>query len=87
MTWTLGLATYFIVWWTTLFAVLPIGLRTQDEAGEVVPGTPESAPAKLRIIRIFAINTVVSLVVFGGILLLIKSQLLSLGALNMPAMR
>lgn len=30
-------AVYFIVWWMTLFAVLPFGLRTQAEAEEVVP--------------------------------------------------
>ena len=85
MSWTLGLATYFIVWWTTLFAVLPIGLRTQDEEGQVVPGTPASAPAKPMIMRLFAINTGVSIVVFAGIWLLIKSQLVTLGALNLPA--
>lgn len=61
---TLAIATYFVIWWTTLFAVLPIGLRTQEEHGEVVPGTPESAPQKARIGRLFLINTVVATVVF-----------------------
>ena len=32
-------AVYFIVWWMTLFAVLPFGLKTQAEAEEIVPGT------------------------------------------------
>ena len=27
-------AVYFIVWWMTLFAVLPFGLKTQAEAEE-----------------------------------------------------
>jgi predicted secreted protein len=61
---TLAIATYFVIWWTTLFAVLPIGLRTQEEHGEVVPGTPESAPQKARIGRLFLINTAVATVVF-----------------------
>ena len=39
-----GFAVYFIVWWLTLFAVLPIGLRTQAEDNEVVLGTVPSAP-------------------------------------------
>lgn len=86
MTWTLGIATYFIVWWMTLFAVLPIGLRTQGEDGEVVPGTPESAPANVRIVRIFALNTAVSLVVFAGIWLLLRSQILTLEGLRLPGM-
>ena len=39
----LGIALYFVIWWMTLFAVLPFGGRTQGESGHVVPGTPESA--------------------------------------------
>jgi len=62
---TLGLALYFIIWWTTLFAVLPFGVRTQDEGGEVVPGTPGSAPVLPRLGRVFLINTAVSSVVFA----------------------
>jgi predicted secreted protein len=48
-----------------LFAVLPFGVRTQAEDGDVVPGTPESAPAKPRLLRIFLINTLVATVVFA----------------------
>jgi len=33
-------------------AVLPFGVRTQDEEGSVVPGTPGSAPANVRIVRL-----------------------------------
>lgn len=62
---TLGLALYFIIWWTLLFAVLPIARgETQGEAGDVVPGTPESAPVRMRFGRLVLINTIVSTVVF-----------------------
>jgi predicted secreted protein len=60
---TLGIALYFIIWWTVLFAVLPFGIRTQAEEGRVVPGTPESAPAQPRLVRTFLINTLVAAVV------------------------
>jgi predicted secreted protein len=62
---TLGLAIYFIVWWVVLFCVLPFGVKTQEEAGEVVPGTPESAPAAVRVGRVAAITTGVATIVFG----------------------
>lgn len=65
MSLSLALALYFIIWWVTLFAVLPIGLRTQEEEGDVVPGTPESAPASPRLMRVVVINTVVATVVFA----------------------
>jgi predicted secreted protein len=62
---TFGVATYFVIWWTVLFAVLPFGVRTQGEAGEIVPGTPESAPVAPRLLRTFAITTVVAAAVFA----------------------
>ena len=62
---TFGLAVYFVIWWTVLFAVLPFGVRTQGEAGEVAPGTPASAPVTPRLLRTFAITTVVAGAVFA----------------------
>ena len=56
---------YICIWWMTLFAVLPFGVRTQDEDGDVVPGTPGSAPAKMPMKRILLINTIVAAVCFA----------------------
>ena len=61
----LGIALYFVIWWIVLFAVLPFGVHTQAEDGDVVPGTPESAPKKFSFARAAQINTVVATVVFG----------------------
>ena len=44
-----GLAIYFILWWLTLFAVLPWGIKSQTEAGSVVPGTDAGAPVRHRL--------------------------------------
>jgi predicted secreted protein len=65
MTVTLGIAIYIMVWWITLFAVLPIGVRTQGEEGEIVAGTPASAPVKPRLLRVIVINTVVATLAFS----------------------
>ena len=59
-------AVYFIIWWVTLFAVLPLGLKTQAEAGEVVPGTHESAPAKPRMLFVAGITTLIATLVFAA---------------------
>ena len=40
-----GLALYFVIWWILLFAVLPFGVHSQAEAGEVVRGSEPGAPA------------------------------------------
>ena len=39
------LAIYFIVWWLVFFAVLPWGIRSQDEHGHVVHASDPGAPA------------------------------------------
>lgn len=62
----LAIAIYIVLWWTVLFAVLPIGVRTQGEDGSVVPGTPESAPSAPRLIRVALLTTLISAAVFGA---------------------
>jgi predicted secreted protein len=84
---TLGLALYFVIWWTVLFAVLPIGLRTQHEEGEVVPGTPASAPARPRLLRIFLLNTLVAAVVFAIVWAVIVYRLISIDIVDVPGVR
>ena len=64
MSLTFAIAIYFIIWWMTLFAVLPFHGRTQDEAGEVVPGSPGSAPAKPAFLKIFLVNTLIASLIF-----------------------
>lgn len=84
MTVAFGVAIYFIIWWITLFMVLPFGMRTQDEQGDIVPGTPGSAPAHIRIVRVFAINTVVAAVVFAVVWYFLATYWVTLDALPTP---
>lgn len=70
---SVAIATFFCLWFITLFAVLPFFAKTQDEAGEVVPGTPGSAPAKINIWKVFGVNTVVAAVAFSGVYAIIAS--------------
>lgn len=60
-------AVYFVIWWVVLFAILPIRVRTQGESGEVVPGTPASAPARPRLLMKALWTTVVASIVYAGL--------------------
>jgi len=64
MTIVSGVAMYFIFWWIPLFALLPVGLRTQAEEKEVTLGTVASAPAKPRIGLAFLRTTFVATAIF-----------------------
>lgn len=82
MSLTFGLALYFIIWWVVLFAVLPWGVRTQGEAGDVVPGTIESAPVKPRLLKVFIATTVVAGIVFLGVWYALEIRLIPLDLAN-----
>ena len=59
-----GIILYAILWWMTFFVVLPLNLKTQADAGEVVPGTPESAPHTVNIRRKVFITTIAAIAVW-----------------------
>ena len=64
MTLVFGLAIYFVCWWIVLFAILPFGVTTQKDAGEVVPGTAESAPIAPKMVPKLIATTIVTSIVF-----------------------
>jgi predicted secreted protein len=80
----LSIAIYIFIWWIVLFAVLPFGVRTQQEEGSVVPGTPESAPHKPRLLRIFLINTVLATIVFAIVYVIISRGLITADTIPFP---
>ncbi len=65
MSTTTAIAIYFLIWWITLFAVLPWGVRNQEESGEVTPGTDPGAPAIHRVWHKLGWTTVVATTIFG----------------------
>jgi predicted secreted protein len=60
-----GFAIYFVLWWVVLFAVLPWGIRSQQEEGDVVHGTDPGAPAMPRVLNRLLWTTIVSAIVFA----------------------
>ncbi len=60
-----ALAIYFVVWWTVLFAVLPWGVRSQLESGEVVPGSDPGAPSLPKLRSKLIWTTVVATIAFA----------------------
>ena len=61
-------AFYFILWWLTLFCILPFGVKTQAEESDVTLGTVGSAPSKPQIFKKMLITTVVSAIILGLII-------------------
>lgn len=56
------IAIFFVVWWISLVAVIPIGNRSQAEAGEVVAGTEPGAPVVPRLVLKLLLATLLAIV-------------------------
>jgi predicted secreted protein len=65
VTWVSYFAVFFLIWWVTLFAILPFSLRTQDDDQSVTLGTTSSAPRGSHVRRAALRTTIVSLIIFG----------------------
>lgn len=64
MTISAALVLFAVIWFMTLFIALPIGMKSQRDAGEVVPGTPASAPSSIRLGRKALWVTVVTVILW-----------------------
>jgi predicted secreted protein len=88
MTVTTALATFFLIWWVTLFAVLPWGIRSQHEGQsrglEMAPGTDPGAPIGVRIGRKLLWTTLVAAVIYAGFYLVYTQRLVTLDELTAP---
>ena len=73
-----AIAIYFLIWWTTLFAVLPWGVRSQAESGEVVAGSDPGAPSLPRLRNKLIWTTLVASVVFAAFYTVYTMRLVTL---------
>ncbi len=55
------IAIYFVVWWLSLFMVLPFFVTNQSDTGEIAPGTEPGAPVVPRLGRKMAATSVLAL--------------------------
>ncbi len=65
----LSLAVFFTIWWVVLFAVLPIGVRSQHEAGivDAPKGSDPGAPAEHNLPKKALWTTLIAAVVFAAL--------------------
>lgn len=61
---------YFTIWWVVLFAVLPWGVTSQKEAGDVLRGSDPGAPAAPRLLWKVLWTTAISAAVFAVVMVL-----------------
>ena len=65
---SMAVAIFFTMWWIVLFAVLPFGVRSQEETGTVTPGSEPGAPHAPLLLRKAAWTTAVTAILFVGLM-------------------
>eukprot|EP01037_Dinobryon_pediforme_P002707 gene2707-2746_t len=82
--WFTAFVLFVIVWWTVLFAVLPIGTKPVADADQATGwrGTPEQP----RMGRKFLLTTIIAILVWAAVLGIQASGIISFrtGSLAMP---
>jgi predicted secreted protein len=75
MNWFTGTVLFILIWWTALFAVLPIGTRPvqQPDTASGWRGAPEHP----RLLKKAIVTTIVSILLWSAAYALIRSDYLS----------
>ena len=76
-------AIYLTIWWTVLFAILPLGVTSHAEAGVDPQGGDPGSPVDPKLKRKFITTSWVSAIVFGLLWLTLHFHLVSLP--NIPS--
>ena len=74
-----SVAIFMTIWWTVLFAVLPLGTQTHAEAGlDKGDGGDPGAPVDPKLKRKFFTTTWISLLLFAVLWLIVRFGLVTL---------
>jgi predicted secreted protein len=74
MGWPALSSIYLIIWWITLFIVLPFGVERQTDN---IEGQDTGAPQKPRILLKMAINSVLAFVIWLGVYFIDRYDLIT----------
>lgn len=75
MNWVTGLVLFIIIWWTALFAVLPLGTQPVQQPDQISGW--RGAPEKPRLLWKVIVTTIVASILWGGAYALIRSDMIS----------
>jgi len=74
---------YLVIWFMTFLTVLPIRIRTQGEAGAVVPGTHAGSPERHHLRRKALIATAIAAVLWATVFAVIVTGAVTVRDIDM----
>ena len=80
---TSAIVLFAVCWFMILFMVLPLFVRSQEEAGEVEPGTPSGAPDQPLMKKKLIWTTIAAVIVWAILFAVITSGVISMDDINL----
>ena len=74
MSWATGVMVYIVLWWTVLFAVLPLGVRRVENPGR---GQERGAPERPELLRKAIITSIVAAILWVVFFILHQADIFS----------
>lgn len=74
---------FAVIWFMTLFVILPLGAKSQREDGDVAVGTPASAPSDPQMRRKFAITTIIALLIAVPVIVVINYEIVTIDMIDL----
>jgi len=65
MPWFSAVVMFAVIWVMTFLVLLPVGIRTQGEEGQVEPGTHAGAPVNFQFVRLAKRVSLIAIVLWG----------------------
>ena len=68
-----AVAIFITIWWVTLFAVLPFGVRSVHESDDApLAGTDPGAPVAPRLLMKAGLKTIISAILFVALVVIVR---------------
>ncbi len=80
---TSAIVLFAVIWFMTFLCIIPLRIQTQDEAGEVVPGTHAGSPEQHHLKKKAFITTAIALVLWAVIAGIIISGIITVRDIDM----
>ncbi len=82
MTISAALVLFAIIWFLTLFIMLPLNIKTQNENGTIAQGTPPSAPTNPNVKTKMMWTTVIATLIWLPVCSIIIFELITISDIN-----
>ena len=79
---TSAIVFFLVIWALVFYMINPLWQTSQEEAGEIVPGTPASAPVDPKTRKKALLTTAIAVVVFAVLYSVIEWRILTLDMLG-----